>query len=72
MCYDTWPPFGLQFILDIPLSSKVRYPDLVGSPLRTTPAVPPPGYCSNFPPPPSGKFSTSTLQSLLAVTLSVM
>ena len=70
--YDTWPPVGLQLILDIPLGSKVWYPELVGYPLRSTLAVPPSVYCSNVPPPPSGKFPTSSFQSTFDVTLSLV
>ena len=40
------------------------------SSLRTTRVVTPSGYCTNFLPPPSGKFSTSPLQATISVTLS--
>ena len=70
--YDTWTPVGLQFIVDIPLGSKVRYPDLVVSPLRATLSVPPSVYFSVVPPPPSGKFPTSSFQSTFDVTLSLV
>ena len=49
----------LQFNGEIPPGSKVRYPDVVVSPLRATLVVPPSGSCPKFPPPPYGTFLTS-------------
>ena len=66
-----WPPIGLQFIMDIPYGSKVRYSDLVGSLLRATLTVPPSGYCLKFSPPPSGTCLFSPSRKTLDVTLSV-
>ena len=49
----------IQLILYIPLGSKVRYPDLVGSPLRATLAVPPSGSGLRFPSLPPGAYTGS-------------
>ena len=56
---DTWPPVGFQLIVDIPPRSKVRYPDLVGSPVQSTLTVTTSGYFSKCPPPPYGTCPTS-------------
>ena len=48
-----------QLIVDIPPGSKLRYPELVGSPSWATLAVPPWWFCPNFTPPPSGVCLTS-------------
>ena len=42
---ETWTNVGLQLIVYIPPGSKVRYPDLMGSPLQATPAMPPSRSC---------------------------
>ena len=60
----------LQLIMEIPTGSKVRYPDLVGSPSQATLLVPTSWFCPNFPPPPSILWLTSTSLSMLADTLS--
>ena len=57
-------------IVDISPESKVRYPNLVGSPSRSTLEVPPSEYCSKFLPPPSGTWPTFPSRDTLDVTLS--
>ena len=56
--------------MDIPPRSKVRCPDLVGSPLRAIIVVPSSWYCPNFLSPPSGVFLSSPLRATLDVNLS--
>ena len=56
--------------MDIPIGTKVRYPDLVGSPSRATLAVPPSGSGLRFPSLPSGACTDYPLQSKLDVTFS--
>ena len=63
--YQTWTPFGLILIVNIPPGSKVRYPDLVGSPLSVTIVVNTLGYRPKFPPPTSGNCLTSPSWSTL-------
>ena len=63
---ETWPPVGLQLIIYIPHGPKLRYPDLVGYLLWDTLAVPPSGYCPNFPPSPSGTWLASPSQATIA------
>ena len=46
---DTWPHVGLKFIMGIPPGSKVRYSDLVVSPLLVTLVVTHSGCFSMFP-----------------------
>ena len=53
--YEIWTPVVLQLIVDIPPGSKVRYPDLVGSPSQYTIDVPPSWSCPIFPPPTYGR-----------------
>ena len=67
---ETWPPVGLQLIVDIPTVSKVRYPDLVVSTLRATLAVTPSVSYPKFLPPTSGTCLTYTSQTTLAATIS--
>ena len=69
--YDTWPPIGIQFIVDIPPGSKILHPDLEGSLSGTKLAVHPSWYCSKVPPPPSRTCPTYPSQSALSVTLSM-
>ena len=56
--------------MDIPLGSKLRYPDLVGSPSRATLAVPPSRSGLSFPSLPSGACPDSPSQVKLAVNFS--
>ena len=67
---ETGNPVGIQFIVDIPPGSKVRYLALVVYPLQATLVVPPLGYCPKFLPPPSVTCLTYPLQSTLDVNLS--
>ena len=69
---ETCPPVGFHLIVDTPNGLNLRYPNLVGSLLRSTLAVPPSVSCSKFPPPPSEMCPTSPSQSTIAVTLSVV
>ena len=62
LVYYPEPPIDLQFIVDIPTGSKVRYPDLVNYPLQDKIAVPPELYCVKFPPPPSGALPMTQLE----------
>ena len=56
--------------MDIPLGSKLRYPDLVGSPSRATRTVPPSRSGLSFPSLPSGACPDSPSQVKLAVNFS--
>ena len=66
--YDTWPHVDIQFNMDIPPGSNVRYPDLVASSLQAPLAVTPSGYYPKLPAPPSGAWRASPLQATFSVT----
>ena len=66
---EIWHPVGLQFIMDIPPRSKVRYSDLVGYPLRDILSVPHSGSCPKFPPHTYGTCLISPLQTTIYVAL---
>ena len=46
--FNNGPPSILQMILDSPLGPKVRYPDFLGYPFRSTLALPLVGYGTKF------------------------
>ena len=66
---DSWSNF-LQLIVYIPLGSKVRYSDLVGSSSWDTLVVPPSGYGLRFHLLPSGACPDFPSQANLAMTFS--
>ena len=69
--FDSYSWYKLiQLIVDIPLGSKVRYPDLSCSPLQSTLAVPPSWYGLRFTSLPPGGYTGSLFQTNLAVTFS--
>ena len=63
-------PVGLQFILDIPRGSKVKYPNSFGSPLQATIVVTPAGSGVKFISYLYGICLTYTSQATHAVSLS--
>ena len=67
---ETWPPVGLQLIVNIPHGSNLRYHAFVGSSSRDTLAVPPSWSCPKFLTPHYGTCLTYPSRSTLAVTLS--
>ena len=68
--YETWPQSSHQLIVENPPGSKVRYPDLVGSPLRTILAVHPSESGLIFPSLPSGACPNYPFQAKLDMTFS--